>query len=79
MVCTNRDSTHFVKHETKSMLVGSKRKIKRVRKLKINYKNVQITQHTKVTYLGCILDESMSGAPMALKIINELDLRHKFK
>ena len=77
MVCTNRDSTHFVKHETKSMLVGSKRKIKRVRKLKI--KNIQITQHTKVTYLGWTLDESMSGAPMALKIINELDLRHKFK
>ena len=79
MVCSNRDSTHFVKHETKSMLVGSKRKLKRVRKLKINYKNIQITQHTKVTYLGCILDESMAGAPMALKIINELDLRHKFK
>ena len=79
MVCTNRDSTRFVKQETKSMLVGSKRKIKRLRKLKINYKNIQITQHTKVTYLGCILDESMSGAPMALKIINELDLRHKFK
>ena len=32
---------------------------KNVPKLKINYKNIKIKQHSKITYLGCILDETM--------------------
>ena len=36
----NRLSIHFVEDKTKSILVASKRKIKRVPKLKIKYKNI---------------------------------------
>ena len=52
----NRLSIHFEKDKTKSIIFASKRKIKTVPKLNINYKSIQIKQHSKVTYLGCILD-----------------------
>ena len=53
--------THFGEDKTKSILFAFKRKLKKVSKLKnITYKNIQIKQHSKVTYLGCILDETMS-------------------
>ena len=74
----NRLSIHFGDDKTKSILFASKRKIKRVPKLKIKYKNIQIKQHSKVTYLGCILDETMSGESMALKVINKINSRLKF-
>ena len=31
---------------------------------------MQIRQHSKVKYLGCLLDETMSGEAMALNAIN---------
>ena len=68
----NRLSIPFSEDKTKSILFASKRKIKKVPKLKITYKNIQIKQHSKVTYLGCILDETMSGESMALKVINKV-------
>ena len=74
----NRLSIHFGEDKTKSILFISKHKIKRVPKLKINYKNIQKKQHSKVTYLGCILDETMSGESIALKVINKINLRLKF-
>ena len=48
-------------------------KIKKVPKLNINGKNIPIKQHSKVTYLGCILDETMLGESMALKVINKIN------
>ena len=74
----NRLSIHFGEDKTKSILFASKRKIKKVPKLNINYKNIQIKQHSKVTYLRCILDETMLGESMALKVINKINLRLKF-
>ena len=71
-------SIHFGEHKTKSLLFASKCKIKRVPKLKIKYKNIQIKQHSKVTYLGCILDETMSGESMVLKVINKINSTPKF-
>ena len=53
----NRLSIYFGEDKNESILFGSKRKIKKVPKLKINYKNIQIKQYSKVTYLGCKLDE----------------------
>ena len=73
-----RLSIHFGKEKTKSILLASQCKIKKVPKLKINYKNIQIKQHSKVTYLGCILDETMSGESMAPKVINKINSRLKF-
>ena len=74
----NRLSIHFSKDKTKPILFASKRKIKKVPKLKVNYKNIQIKQHSKVTYLGCILDETMSGESLALKVIKKINSRLKF-
>ena len=69
------DGLHLVE---KGILFASKRKINNIPKLKISYKNIQIKQHSKVTYLGCILDETMSGESMALKVINKINSRLKF-
>ena len=74
----NRLSVHFGEDKTKSILFASKRKIKKIAKPKISYKNTQIKQHSKVTHLLCILDETMSGEEMVLKVINEVNLRLKF-
>ena len=65
------DGIHFGEDKTKSILIASERKIK-VPKLKITYKNIKIKRHSKVPYLGCILDETMPGESMALKVINKI-------
>ena len=44
----------------------SKFKIKKVRKLNIEYGDIYIKQHSKGKYLGYTLDETMSGETMAL-------------
>ena len=47
----NRLSIQFGKDKTKSIFFASKRKVKKVPKLNINYYNIK-KQHSKVTYLG---------------------------
>ena len=74
----NRLSIHFGEDKTKSIICASKSKIRKVPKLSISYKNIQIKQHSKVSYLGCMLDETMSGESMALKAINKKNSRLKF-
>ena len=56
----NTHSIHFDEEKTKSTLFASKRKIRTVPKVNITYKDIKIKQHSKVTYLGCILDETMA-------------------
>ena len=62
----NKLSIHFDNDKTKSIHFVAKFKIKKVRKLNIKYEDIQIKQHSKVKYLGCILDETMSWETMAL-------------
>ena len=64
-------SIHFGEDKTKSILFASKRRAKNTRQLDIKYKDINIKQHSEVTYPGCMLDETMSGEPMALKVINK--------
>ena len=73
----NRLSIHFGEDKTKSIPIASERKIK-VPKLSITYKNMQIKQNSKVPYLGCILDETMPGESMALKVINKIQSNLNF-
>ena len=40
--------------------------------------DVKFKQYSKVTYLGCELDESLSGEAIALKVINKINGRLKF-
>ena len=52
-------SIHFGEDKTKSILFASKRKIKKLQKLELIY--IQIKQHSRVVYLGCILKETVWG------------------
>ena len=71
-------SIHFGEDKTKSILFSSKLKVKNARSLNFQYKNIQIKQYSKVTYLGCILDETLSGDSMALHVINKVYPQNKF-
>ena len=39
---------------------------------------IEIKQYFKVTYLGCLLDETISGESMALKTIQKINQKLKF-
>ena len=64
--------------KTKSILFATKSKIKKVRKLNIKYGDMQIKQRSKVKYLECMLDETMSGKTMTLSVINKINNKLKF-
>ena len=72
----NKLSIHFGEDKTKSILFTSKNKLKKVGDLSIHHGDIQIKQHSKVTYLGCILDED--GESMATKVIGKINGRIKF-
>ena len=74
----NKLSIHFGEDKTKFILFSSKSKIKKLQKLEIIYNNIRIKQHSQVTYLGCILEETMSGESMAHKVISKVNARLKF-
>ena len=65
----NRLSIHLLEDKTKLILFGLKFNTKRAEPLNIVYSNVKIKQYSKVTYLDCILDESLSGESMALHVL----------
>ena len=74
----NKLSIHFGEDKTKSILFTTKNKNKSVGNLNIKYNNINIKQYSRVTYLGCILDETLSGESMALHVLNKLNTRLKF-
>ena len=71
----NKLSIHFGEDKTESILFGSKHKIKKSKPLNIQYDGIKIKQYSKVTYLGCILDETISGESMAIHVINKINSR----
>ena len=44
----------------------------------IRHSTIQIKQYHFVTYLGCALDENLSGETMALKVISKINCRLRF-
>ena len=74
----NKLSIHLGEDKTKSILFSSKRNLKLVQKLDIRCKDIKIKQYKHVNYLGCMLDESMSGETMALRVIEKINSRLKF-
>ena len=44
----------------------------------INHGDIQIKQHSKVTYLGCVLDEDLSGESMSTKVMGKINGRITF-
>ena len=71
-------SMHFSEDKTKSILFASTFKRKNIKKLQIKYGDMQIKQHSKVKYLGCLLDETMSGETVVLSIVNKINIKLKF-
>ena len=68
----NALSIHFGEGKIKSILFASKFKRKNLKKIHIKYGDIQIKQHSKVKYLGCFVDETMSGEAMALNVVNKI-------
>ena len=74
----NKLSIHFGEDKTKFILFGLKSKLRKVSKLNTTYEGIDIKQNSQITYLGCILDEAMSGEPMAYKTINKINSRFNY-
>ena len=74
----NKLGVHFGEEKTKSILFGNKRQLKNQRGLVLGYGNIEIKQYNKVTYLGCILDNDLSGESMATKVLSLVNSRLKF-
>ena len=60
-----------------STLFGTKQQLKQQRDLKLRYCDIEIKQHNKVTYLGRIPNNNLSGESMATKVLS-FDNRLKF-
>ena len=74
----NKLSVHFGQDKTKSILFGTKNKLRNAKALNIVHSGTEIKQYAKVKYLGCILDQSLSGESMALNVIDKVNSRLKF-
>ena len=46
--------------------------------LNIQYNCIKIKQYSKVTYLGCIFDETLWGESMPIHVINKINSRLRF-
>ena len=74
----NKLSIHFGEDKTKCILFASKQKMKRAGKLEMSFNNIEIKQYSSLTYLGCVLDNTLSGEAMATKTIKKINARLKF-
>ena len=77
-IVDNKFSIYFREDKTYSILFASKWRTKNIRQFNVKYKDINMKQHSLVTYLGCVLDEKMSGEPMTLKVINKINGTLKF-
>ena len=57
----NKLGIHFGENKTKPILSSTKNRKREIRTLDIHYGDIKIKKFSKVTYLGCELDESLLG------------------
>ena len=74
----NRLRVHFGEDKTKSILFFLKHRWKSIGQIDISYKDVKIKQYSKVTYLGCVLDECLTGESMAMQVCTKVTSKLKF-
>ena len=55
-----------------------KEMFKNLKKLNIRRGEIKIKQHSVVTYLGCVLEENLSGESMATKMLRKINGKLKF-
>ena len=65
----NKLNIHFRQNKTKSILFGTKHKLRNANSKSIVYNGTEIKHHAKVKYLGCILDKSLSDERYNLFLI----------
>ena len=78
LIQNSTKSIHFGEDKTKCILFGTTKRLKQDNNLDIRYSTVHIKQYHTVTYLGCVLDENLSGEPMALQVIKKINTRLRF-
>ena len=71
----NKLSIHLGVDKTKSILFSKRKKKENIL---IYRRDIKIIQNTKVSYLGCVLDENLSGESMAIKALGKINSRLKF-
>ena len=54
------------------------KKLNKTGSLDIRCVTIQIKQYHTVTYLGCALDENMSGETMALRFVSKINCKLRF-
>ena len=75
----NKLSIHFGEEDkTKSIPFASKLKKKKIKKLNRKYWDMQIKQHSKLKYLGCLMDEAMPRKVMEINVIHKINNKLKF-
>ena len=74
----NKLSIHFGEYKAKCILFDTQHRLNKVNSLESKYGEIHIKQYHTVTYLGCLLDETLSGESMALKVINKINSRLRF-
>ena len=74
----NKLSIHFGDDKTKTIVFGSKRRLRMLDKLDIRRDETKISQCNKIPYLGCILDDNLSGESMASRVLNKVGGRLNF-
>lgn len=72
----NKLSLHLGK--TESILFASNSNLKKSPGFKIMVGDVAVSSKKEITYLGCILDNKLSGESMALKVISKVNQKTKF-
>ena len=71
----NKLSIHFGEDKTKSIVFGSQKRLKNLDQLDIRRGDINIKQYTSVTYLGCELDQYLSGESMVTKVLGQINGR----
>ena len=74
----NKLSVHFGEDKTKSILFSPKHRSKSIGQKDISYEDVKIKQYSKMTYLGCVLDDCLTGESMAMQVCTKVTSKLKF-
>ena len=73
----NKLSVHFCEDKTKSILFSPKHRSKSIGQKDISYKDVKIKQYSKMTCLGCVLDDCLTGESMAMQVCTKVTSKLK--
>ena len=74
----NRLREHFGEDKIKSILFSPKHRSKSIERIDISYKDIKIRKYSKVTYLGCVLGERLTGESMAMQDCTKVTSKLKF-